>query len=164
MAHPALVVIDDDQDALRDIERELRERYDSHYRVICVRSPQEARASLEELAAAGEDVALVLAGQWLSGTTGSELLEEARRLHPHAKRGLVIAWGDLGGQRDGRGDLRLDRTGRDRPLRAAAVRSARRALSQRDLGPAARVDRVAAHLSVHDPCGRPSRGPAGRTS
>ena len=82
MAHPALVVIDDDQDALRDIERELRERYDSHYRVICVQSPQEARASLEELAAAGEDVALVLAGHSLSGTTGSELLEEARRLHP----------------------------------------------------------------------------------
>ena len=28
--------------------------------------------------------------------TGSELLDEARRLHPHAKRSLLVAWGDWG--------------------------------------------------------------------
>jgi thioredoxin reductase (NADPH) len=101
MAHPALVAVDDDQDALRDIERELHDRYDTHYRVICTRSPQEACVCLEELAAAGDDVALVLAGQSLSGMTGSELLEEARRLHPHARRGLVIAWGTWGDSETG---------------------------------------------------------------
>ena len=96
MSDPVLFAVDDGLEALRDIERELSDRYGGHYKVVCIRSPHEARARLEELAAAGEDVALVLAGQWLAGMTGSELLDEARRLHPHAKRGLMIAWGDWG--------------------------------------------------------------------
>ena len=74
----------------------MRDRYGRHYRVECTRSPLEARAILEQLAAADDDVALVLAGQWLDGMTGSELLGEARRLHPHAKRALLIAWGEWG--------------------------------------------------------------------
>jgi thioredoxin reductase (NADPH) len=96
MSEPVLVAVEDDADALRDVERELSDRYARHYRVVCVRSAEEARASLEDLAAADDEVALVLAGQWLSGTTGSELLDEARHLHPHAKRGLLLAWGDWG--------------------------------------------------------------------
>jgi len=96
MSGPALVAVDEEPGVLRDVERELRDRYARHYRVICMRSSDEALACLEDLAAAGEQVALVLAGQWLSGRTGGELLDEARRLHPHAKRGLLIAWGDWG--------------------------------------------------------------------
>src|SRR5918912_4419509 len=96
MAGPVLLAVEEDASALQDVERELRDRYARHYRVMCMRSSHEARATLEDLAAAAEDVALVLAGQWLSGITGSELLEEARRLHPHAKRGLLVAWGDWG--------------------------------------------------------------------
>jgi thioredoxin reductase (NADPH) len=61
-----------------------------------MRFPRQARTRLEELAAAGEQVALVLAGQWLSEMTGSELLDAVRRLHPHAKRGLLIPWGGWG--------------------------------------------------------------------
>ena len=95
MPDPALVAVDEDPGALRDLERELRDRYDRHYRVMCMPSPHKALARLEDLAASGEEVALVLAGQSLSGRTGSELLDQARRLHPHAKRGLLIAWGSL---------------------------------------------------------------------
>ena len=43
-----------------------------------------------------DDVAIVLAGQWLDGMTGSDLLDDARRLHPHAKRALLIHWGQWG--------------------------------------------------------------------
>ena len=96
MSGAVLVAVDDDADVLRDVERELRERYAHHYRVLSMRSAQEARTALEELAAAGEEVALVLSGQWLSGMTGSELLDQVRSLHPHAKRVLLIAWGDWG--------------------------------------------------------------------
>jgi thioredoxin reductase (NADPH) len=98
---PALVAVDEDVGALRDVERELRDRYARHYRIMCMRSSREARACLEDLAAAGEEVALILAGQWLSGMTGSELLDEARHLHPHAKRGLLIAWGGWGDRATG---------------------------------------------------------------
>jgi thioredoxin reductase (NADPH) len=101
MSGPALVAVEEDAGALRDVERELRDRYARHYRVMCMQSPHEARACLEELSVACEEVALVLAGQWLSGMTGSELLDEARHLHPHAKRGLLIAWGAWGDQATG---------------------------------------------------------------
>jgi thioredoxin reductase (NADPH) len=101
MSAPALVAVDEDAGAVRDVERELHDRYARHYRVICLRSSEEARSCLEDLAAAGEEVALVLAGQWLSGTTGTELLDEARHLHPHAKRGLLIAWGGWGDRATG---------------------------------------------------------------
>jgi thioredoxin reductase (NADPH) len=101
MPGPVLVAVEEDAGALRDVEQELRSRYARDYRVMCMRSSHEARACLEDLAAAGEEVALVLAGQWLSGTTGSELLEEARHLHPHAKRGLLIAWGGWGDRATG---------------------------------------------------------------
>jgi thioredoxin reductase (NADPH) len=93
---PALVAVEEDARALHDVERELRERYEAHYRVLCASSSKDALATLERLAEAGEQVALVLAGQWLSGMTGTELLEQARHLHPHAKRGLLIAWGSWG--------------------------------------------------------------------
>jgi thioredoxin reductase (NADPH) len=101
MSGPALVAVDEDAGALRDVERELRDRYARHYRVMCMRSSRDALACLEDFAADNEQVALVLAGQWLSGMTGSELLEQARRLHPHAKRGLLMAWGSLGDRATG---------------------------------------------------------------
>lgn len=81
---PVLLAVEEDAGALHEVERELRDRYARHYRVICMRSPHEARVCLEDLAGDGEEVALVLAGQWLSGMTGSELLDAARRLHPHS--------------------------------------------------------------------------------
>ena len=101
MSGPVLVAVDEDAGALRDVERELRDRYARHYRVVCMRSPREVLARLEELAAEGEQVALVLAGQRLSGTTGGELLDQARHLHPHAKRGLLMAWDSVGDRATG---------------------------------------------------------------
>jgi thioredoxin reductase (NADPH) len=97
MSAPALLAVDADS-ALGPVERELRGRYADSYRVICTPSPDEALAILARLSDAGEEVALVLAGQWLSETTGGELLERVRQLHPHAKRGLLVAWGEWGDQ------------------------------------------------------------------
>lgn len=53
-------------------------------------------AELKALAAAGEDVALVLAAQSLGGMTGTELLGRVREFHAHAQRGLLIEWGSWG--------------------------------------------------------------------
>ncbi len=91
-----MVVVDADPGALRDVERELSERYARHYNLICLSSPYDARVQLKEMAENGGDVALVLAGQLLSGMTGTELLTEAGHLHPHAKRGLLVDWGNWG--------------------------------------------------------------------
>ncbi len=96
MSDPVLIAVEGDPEAMLDLERELRERYSHNYQVECIRSPDDARARMQELADADADVALVLAAQWLEGMTGSELLDESRRLHPNARRILLIGWGDWG--------------------------------------------------------------------
>src|SRR5215210_3540298 len=96
MPGPVLLAVDDDRECLSALERELGDRYSRDYRIICTASPDGALATLEQLADDGDEVALVLAGQWLPGTTGSELFGKVRRLHPHAKRGLLIRWGGWG--------------------------------------------------------------------
>lgn len=98
---PVLLAVDEDESSLRDVERELVDRYSNSYRVVCLSSAEEAMGELEALAAAGEDVALVLSAQWLSETTGSELLSRVRDLHSHAQRGLLIEWGSWGDGRTG---------------------------------------------------------------
>jgi len=96
---PVLFVVDEDVRSLREIERELVDRYGRSYRIVCVSSVEDAMAQLQALKEAGEDVALVLATQAIEGTTGNELLGRVRDLHAHAQRGLLIEWGSWG---DGR--------------------------------------------------------------
>ncbi len=64
---PVILAIDSDADVLSDIGATLRGRYGQDYRVECIRSPHEALARLERLAAGHEDVALVLAGETSTG-------------------------------------------------------------------------------------------------
>jgi thioredoxin reductase (NADPH) len=96
MSGPLLIAVDDDPALRSDVERELRNRYEQDYRVRCLGSTDEALALLEELAVAGDDVALVLAGEVLAGAPGTGFLAEVRRLFPHALRVLLIGWGHLG--------------------------------------------------------------------
>jgi thioredoxin reductase (NADPH) len=89
---PVLLAVDHDLEALSEIQRELRKRYDQDYRIMCESSTEAATARLEELKAAGEELALVLAEQWMPGTNGTEFLEYVRRIYPTAKRALLIGW------------------------------------------------------------------------
>jgi thioredoxin reductase (NADPH) len=98
---PVLFVIDEDESALREIERELDDRYARSYRIVAVGTPAAALSELEALAAAGEEVALVLASPWLDGIGGGELLGKVRAHHPQAQRGLLIDWMTWGDGRTG---------------------------------------------------------------
>lgn len=91
MSSPVLVVVDDDPDLLREVATELRKRYEPDYRVRALGSAEEALAELDTLAAAGKQVALVLAGE-----PGTRLLGEVRGTFPQALRVLLIRWGQLG--------------------------------------------------------------------
>jgi thioredoxin reductase (NADPH) len=93
---PFLLAVDEDENSLRDVERELRDRYERSYRVVCVGSAAEAEAELAGIAAGAEEVALVLAGESLGGAPGSQFLGRVRRLHPQAQRGLLIDYGNWG--------------------------------------------------------------------
>jgi len=93
MPVPVLVALDVDPGALADVERQLTQRYERDYRVETAVEPEEGLRKLEQLAGGEGDVALVLVGDTLFHQTGGELLERAHRLHPHAKRGLVVRGG-----------------------------------------------------------------------
>jgi thioredoxin reductase (NADPH) len=96
MALPVLLAVDDDAEARNAVEAELRERYSRDYTIMCEPSCAAALETLARLRGEDVPVALVLAGQWLSGMTGGELLGRVHELHPHAKRGLLIEWGGWG--------------------------------------------------------------------
>jgi thioredoxin reductase (NADPH) len=101
MPGPVLLAVDDDLDALRAVESELRERYARDYTVIAESSADEALDTLQRLAGEGADVALALAAEQLPGTSGGELLGRVHQIHPHAKRGLMIGWGEWGDRATG---------------------------------------------------------------
>ena len=91
MDRATIVVVGDDPGSLGELQR----RYAGDYEVVSERAADSALLRLEQFRDAGVDVALVLADQWLPrGATGVELLCRARDLHPAARRGLLIAWGD----------------------------------------------------------------------
>jgi thioredoxin reductase (NADPH) len=93
---PVLLAVDDDPDALKRIAAELRRRYAADYRIYCESSADAAEKRLREMRRTGDDVAVVLADQWLLGAlgdTGARLLGCVRELHPRAKRVLLIEWG-----------------------------------------------------------------------
>jgi thioredoxin reductase (NADPH) len=92
MALPVLFAFDEDPDLLAEVAAPLAQRYGREYRLESSSHPDEAARLLTELADDGSEVALVLAG-----TTDDELFEHARRLHPHAKRAMLVApnaWAD----------------------------------------------------------------------
>ena len=61
---------------------------------MTARAAATALDQLTSLQESGERVALVLADQWLPDGTGCELLAQARELFPHARRLLLISWGE----------------------------------------------------------------------
>jgi thioredoxin reductase (NADPH) len=103
---PALLAVDDDAHTLARIERELSDRYGKGYRVVCKASAEAGIVELERCKADGEDVALVLADQWMAEMSGPEFLERARLIFPSAKRVLLIAWRAWGDRRSAEAILR----------------------------------------------------------
>src|SRR5829696_10028859 len=94
MAKPILLTVDDDPEVLRAVERDLRRRYGSEFRVMRAESGQAALDALHQLKARGDAVAMLVADQRMPQMTGVEFLEKARVLYPDAKRVLLTAYAD----------------------------------------------------------------------
>jgi thioredoxin reductase (NADPH) len=103
MQLPVIIAVDGSTHVLDAVERELAERYARRYRIERAQSVARAVERLNELAQLGTDLALILVGQSLLDTTGGDALDAARRLHPHAKRALLVSPGAL--TRSKRADL-----------------------------------------------------------
>jgi thioredoxin reductase (NADPH) len=94
MAKPALFTIDDDQEVLKAVERDLRREYGDRFRVLPCNSGATALEALKQLKLRNEPVSLFLVDQRMPYMTGVEFLEEAMELFPEAKRVLLTAYAD----------------------------------------------------------------------
>ena len=71
---PVLLVVDDDPQTRSLVTGELRKRYGSDYRVICVDSADDPLGLLAQLRHERRLVSIVLTGPSMSQTTATELL------------------------------------------------------------------------------------------
>ena len=94
MAKPALITVDDDQEVLRAVERDLRRKYANDYRVLRSDSGGGALEIVRELKTRNDSVALFLVDQRMPGMSGVEFLEQAMKIYPDAKRVLLTAYAD----------------------------------------------------------------------
>lgn len=94
MAKPVLLTVDDDREVLRAIERDLRRKYGSDYRVLRAGSGPEALEIVRELKIRNNAIALFLIDQRMPGMSGVEFLGHALGLFPDAKRVLLTAYAD----------------------------------------------------------------------
>jgi thioredoxin reductase (NADPH) len=91
---PVIFAVDAGAESFARIEYGLRRRYGVEYQVMCETSAMWGMKRLKDLKAAGEEVALVLADQWMPDIEGAEFLARAGQLFPTAKRAVLLEWGD----------------------------------------------------------------------
>ncbi len=107
-AKPALLTVDDDAPVLRAVERDLRARYATDYRILAAGSGPEALELVRELTRRGDAIALFLVDQRMPVMTGIERLRAALPLQPDAKSVLLTAYADTDVAIRAINDIRLD--------------------------------------------------------
>jgi thioredoxin reductase (NADPH) len=94
MARAAILVVDDRPGDLALLVKELRKRYGEDYEILEASTGGEGLQLLQARREEDRPVAVVLAVHWMKPMTGIELLGRVRELHPMARRGLLVEWGD----------------------------------------------------------------------
>ena len=87
---PVILIVDPEADASRSVEQ-LVDRYARDYTIVVDPDVAAACRRMRTLADTAHDVALILADRASSGVA---LLDEARTLHPRARRGLLLNWNE----------------------------------------------------------------------
>ncbi|MEP7240334.1 MAG: response regulator, partial [Devosia sp.] len=108
MDKPVILAVDDDQGVLAAVVRDLRRRYAATYDVQRAASGAEALALLTELKTKGRAVALFVVDQRMPEMTGVELLREAVKLFPEARKTLLTAYADTEAAIKAINEVRLD--------------------------------------------------------
>ncbi len=105
---PIIFTVDDDEQVLAAIRRDVRKEYRKDYRVMSTTSAKEALEALKELKQKGEEVALFLSDQRMPEMSGVEFLEQAKEFYPAAKRVLLTAYSDIEAAVKAINDVQLD--------------------------------------------------------
>ncbi|MGE0704881.1 MAG: FAD-dependent oxidoreductase [Vicinamibacterales bacterium] len=94
MVKPVILTVDDDPDVLGAIERDLRARYGSDYRILRAGSGAAGLDAARQLKQRGRPIAIFMVDQRMPEMSGTEFLIEAAKLHPDAKKVLLTAYAD----------------------------------------------------------------------
>ncbi|MFA6087115.1 FAD-dependent oxidoreductase [Mucilaginibacter sp.] len=108
MSLPIIFVIDDDQQVLRAISRDLKNHYREDYRILSTSSAKEALDSLLDLKNKGEVVALFLSDQRMPEMEGVDFLCKTTPFFPNAKRVLLTAYADTDAAIKAINEVKLD--------------------------------------------------------
>lgn len=108
MSLPIIFVIDDDQQVLRAITRDLKDHYRENYRILSTASAKEALDSLLDLKNKGEIVALFLSDQRMPEMEGVDFLCKTTGFFPNAKRVLLTAYADTDAAIKAINEVKLD--------------------------------------------------------
>jgi len=92
---PVLLVVDDDEQVLAAVRRDLRSRYREKYTIVSAASGEEALATVKELKARGDSMAMIISDQRMPGIQGTELLTQTREIYPIARRIMLTAYSDI---------------------------------------------------------------------
>lgn len=91
---PVILAVDDEPSALAAMLDALTRRFGGDYRIEPHLSAHAALHAVAKLKENNEEIALVIADQWMPEMDGNEFLGRVRTLEPTAKRALLVAWGD----------------------------------------------------------------------
>ncbi len=108
MKLPYIIIIDDDTQVLRAIQRDIRNEYRDEYKVAATESAVEALEVIKELKLKNEVVALFISDQRMPEMEGVAFLEKANEIFPAAKKVLLTAYSDIEAAIKAINNVRLD--------------------------------------------------------
>ena len=85
MKLPYIILVDDDIQVLRAIQRDIRNKYRDEYKVAATESAAEALELIKELKLKNEAVALFISDQRMPEMEGVEAVTRIREIDPHAR-------------------------------------------------------------------------------
>ena len=95
MKLPFIIIVDDDLQVLRAIQRDIRNEYRDEYRVVATETPGEALELIKELKLKNEVVAIFISDQRMPEMEGVVFLQKAKEIFPEAKQVLLTAYSDI---------------------------------------------------------------------
>ena len=108
MRLPYIIIIDDDAQVLRAIQRDIRNEYRDDYRIAVTESAMEGLKLIKELKLKNDSVALLICDQRMPEMDGVTFLEKANEFFPNAKKILLTAYSDIEAAIRAINNVRLD--------------------------------------------------------
>ena len=95
MKLPYIILVDDDEQVLRAIQRDIRNEYRDEYKIAATQSATEALDLIKELKLKNEVVALFISDQRMPEMEGISFLALVNEIFPDARKVLLTAYADI---------------------------------------------------------------------